>query len=656
MVTANFTDYTLCRQLLRQGRPYWPHLGVLFLLSLLASPLALLTPLPLKIAVDSVIGSRQLPSFLTALLPPTITHSRLALLAVTAGLFVAIGLLSKLQELANSLLSTYTGEKLVLSFRARLFGHVQHLSLLYHDLKGTSDSTYRIQYDASCIQYIAVDGIIPFVTAAVTLVSMIYVITQIDWQLALVALAISPVLFLVTRAYRHRLRRHWGDAKKLESSALSVVQEVLATIRVVKAFGKEDQEQERFLRQSVQGLQSRIRLTFVAGSFGLLVGLIIALGTAAVLFIGILHIQSGRLTLGELLLVMSYLSQLYAPLQTISKKALDLQASLASAERAFALLDEAADAADRPTARPLSRALGAVTFRNVCFAYNKDQPVLHDISFEISPGTHLGIVGTTGAGKTTLVSLLVRFYDPTTGQILLDGVDLRDYKLADLRDQFAIVLQEPVLFSSSIAENIAYARPGASYHDIVAAAKAANAHEFIVSLPQGYETQVGERGIRLSGGERQRISLARAFLKDAPLLILDEPTSSVDTKTETAVMEAMERLIPGRTTFMIAHRPGTLANCDALLQVEQGRLIANRETGLASDASRESMQERRSPVATPSVAVEPVGADEHSEEPTVQLAPRSATVLIEAPRLLPCRHECRPNAHFCSVCGAPVPS
>lgn len=622
MVTAS---YTLYRRLLRQVRPYWLHLGGLFLLGLLASPLALLTPLPLKIAVDSVIGSRQLPSILEALLPSTITHARTALLAVTAGLFVAIALLSKLQELGSSLLSTYTGEKLVLSFRARLFGHVQRLSLLYYDLKGTSDSTYRIQYDASCIQYIAVDGIIPFVTAAATLVSMLYVITRIDWQLALVALAISPILCLLTGVYGHRLRRQWGDAKKLESSALSVVQEVLATIRVVKAFGKENQEQERFLRQSIQGLQLRLRLAFVAGSFGLLVGLIVALGTAAVLFIGIRHIQSGRLTLGELLLVMSYLAQLYAPLQTISKKVLDLQASLVSAERAFSLLDEAADAADRPNARPLSRALGAVTFRNISFAYHKNYPVLHDISFKISPGTHLGIVGTTGAGKTTLVSLLVRFYDPTTGQILLDGVDLRNYKLADLREQFALVLQEPVLFSSSIAENIAYARPGASYHEIVAAAKAANAHEFIIGLPQGYETQVGERGIRLSGGERQRISLARAFLKDAPILILDEPTSAVDTKTEAVVMEAMERLIQGRTTFIIAHRPDTLANCNALLQVEQGRLIEEttqkRPSVVSPGAS--AVEQGRLIEITQAVSItvvkEGLALDERDDDDTIQM-------------------------------------
>jgi ATP-binding cassette, subfamily B, bacterial len=574
MVSASSTEFALYRRLLRQAQPYWLHLGGLFLLSLLASPLALLTPLPLKMAVDSFVGSHQQTSGpLAALLPAAVTRSHTAMLVVVAVLFVMIAVLTQLQQLGYSVLSAYTGEKLVLNFRVQLFRHVQRLSLLYHDLKGTTDSTYRIQYDAVSIQNIAVNGIFPFITAVITIASMIYVTARIDWQLALVALAVSPVLFWVVRTYRHHLRKQWGEAKKLESCAMSVVQEMLAAIRVVKAFGQENYEQERFICQSSKGIRARVHLSFVAGSFGLLVGLITAVGTAAVLFIGMHHVESGVLTLGELLLVMSYLAQLYLPLQTISKKVADLQASLASAERAFAVLDEVPDVTESPNARPLARASGTVVFRNVSFAYSKEHPVLHDISFEIGPGTHLGIVGTTGAGKTTLVSLMTRFYDPTAGQIVLDGVDLRDYKLADLRNQFAIVLQEPVLFSSSIAENIAYARPGATSHDIVTAAKAANAHEFIVGLPQGYETQVGERGMRLSGGERQRISLARAFLKDAPILVLDEPTSSVDTRTEAAIMEAMERLMHGRTSFIIAHRLGTLANCDALLQIEQGRLV-----------------------------------------------------------------------------------
>jgi ATP-binding cassette, subfamily B, bacterial len=290
----------------------------------------------------------------------------------------------------------------------------------------------------------------------------------------------------------------------------------------------------------------------------------------------VLHVRSGTLTLGELLMVMAYLAQLYGPLATVTKKVAELQSSLASAVRAFSLLDEVPDVAERPDARPISRASGAVVFRNVSFAYEKCRPVLRGISFELSPGARVGIMGATGAGKTTLASLLTRFYDPSAGQILLDGIDLRDYKLADLRNQFAIVLQEPVLFSASIAENIAYARPGASDREIVAAAKQANAHEFIGTLPQAYDTQVGERGMRLSGGERQRISLARAFLKDAPILILDEPTSAVDTRTEAAILEAMERLMRGRAAFIIAHRLSALKHCDPVLLIKDGGLAPLR--------------------------------------------------------------------------------
>jgi ATP-binding cassette subfamily B protein len=303
-----------------------------------------------------------------------------------------------------------------------------------------------------------------------------------------------------------------------------------------------------------------------------LLGATTAFGTAAVLFIGVSNVLAGILTLGSLLLILSYLAQFYKPLKTISRKVASLQSHLASAERAFDLMDEPPDVIERPDAQPILRSKGAVVFQKVCFTYQEDQLVLEDISFEIPAGTRAGIAGQTGAGKSTLVSLLTRLYDPISGQILLDGNDLRDYKVADLRDQFAIVLQEPVLFSTSIADNIAYAKPGASEDEIKKAAKAANAHDFVVALPDGYETLVGERGMRLSGGERQRIALARAFLKDAPILIMDEPTSSVDLKTESGIMEAMDRLMQNRTTFMIAHRLSTLENCDQLLVIEDGHL------------------------------------------------------------------------------------
>ncbi len=566
-------DVALYRRLLRQARPYWTHFLALFAMGLLASLIALLNPVPLKIVVDSVLGGRPLPSFLHALLPAAATRSPATILFVAIGLLVAVAALGQLQALSSTLLRTYVGERLVLEFRARLVQQVQRLSLSYHDSRGTADSLYRIQHDAPAIQNIMVDGVIPFVAAGVTLVTMIVVTARLDWQLALVALGVTPALLLLSRVYRSHLRTQSRYVKKLETAALAVVHETLGALRVVKAFGQEGRETDRFIRRSSEGMAARIHLAFLEGRFGLLVGLTTAGGVAAVLLIGVRHVRSGTLTLGELLMVLSYLGQLYDPLKTISRKAAALQSYLASAERVFALLDERPDVPERPHARPLGRAVGAVEFRDVCFAYDADHPVLQVVSFDVPPGARVAIAGTTGAGKTTLVSLLTRFYDPTGGAILLDGVDLRDYRLANLRDQFAIVLQEPVLFSTSIAENIAYARPGAGELEIVQAARAAGAHDFIIRLPRGYATPVGERGMQLSGGERQRVALARAFLKDAPLLILDEPTSSVDVKTEAVILDAMDRLMRGRTAFLITHRASALVGCDVRLQLERGRLV-----------------------------------------------------------------------------------
>jgi ATP-binding cassette subfamily B protein len=577
---AAYTDVVLFKRLMREARGYWPHIGTIFVISLLAAPLALLTPVPLKIAVDSVLGSQPVPGFLDALLPAGATRSDTALLAAVAAMFVAIAVLTQIQDIGNNLLQTYTGEKLVLRFRGKLFQHIQRLSLAYHDRIGTADSTYRIQYDAMSLQYVAVQSVISLITAVSTVGAMLYVTYRIDPGLALVALAVSPPILLVAKVFRPRMREVSREVKRLESSGLSVVQEVLTGLRVVKAFGQEDREHERFSGRFGEGMRARIRLVLVQGAYSLLIATTIGLGGGAVLFVGVRRVQQGTITLGDLLLVMGYLTQLYAPLKTMARKAGSLQNYLASAERAFGILDEAPEVPERPNPRRLARAAGAIEFRDVSFAYEPGQPVLHDVSFAVEPGERVGIAGSTGAGKSTLMNLVTRFYDPTSGQITLDGVDLREYRLADLRSQFGIVLQEPVLFSTSIAENIAYARPNASEAEIEAAAAAANAHDFITGLPDGYATLVGERGMRLSGGERQRISLARAFLKDAPVLILDEPTSSVDVHTEAVIMEAMERLMSGRTNFMIAHRLSTLDVCERRLEIEHGRLaeVAPAET------------------------------------------------------------------------------
>ena len=592
------SELALYRRLLRQARPYWLHLAVLFGVGLLASPIALLNPVPLKIVVDSVLGSRPLPAWLAAALPAAATRSPATLLAVAIGLLIAVAALAQVQGLANKFMQAYVGERLVLAFRTQLVQHAQRLSLSYHDSKGSADSLYRINQDAAVIDKIMVEGIIPFVAAGIALAMMIVVMTRLDWQLALVALGVSPPLFVLSRLYRPRMRRQSRHVKKLESSALAVVQETLGALRVVKAFGQETRETDRFVRRSTEGVSARIRLALMEGRYGVLVGLTSALGTAAVLLIGARHVGEGVLTLGQLWMVLTYLGQLYEPLKTISKKAAGIQSYLASAERAFGLLDEQPEVPERPDARAIGRATGAVAFRHVSFAYGPDRPVLHDVSFEIEPGTRLGVVGATGAGKTTLISLLTRFYDPIEGAILLDGVDLRDYRLLDLRRQFAVVLQDPVLFSLSIAENIAYAAPGATREQVVAAAQAANAHEFIERFPQGYETQVGERGVKLSGGQRQRVALARAFLKDSPVLILDEPTSSVDAKTESAIVEALERLKQGRTVIVISHRSTTLAGCSAFLTVDGGRVVAD-----TTPAAVEALPTPAPPSRTPSRAL-----------------------------------------------------
>jgi ATP-binding cassette subfamily B protein len=570
---ARYGTLCLYRRLLAQARPYWIHVLAFLLLSLLATPLTLLAPVPLKIAVDSILGTRPLPPFMQSIMPEAAARTESTLLLLVAAMVIVIALLALLQNLGTALLKTYLAEKLVINWRSQMFRHVQRLSVSYHDTQGSYDSSYRIQYDAQSIQTVVIDSLIPMISATWMLGGMMYVTARLNLRLALVAIAISPPLLVITSLFRRRLRQQWREVRKLESSAQSIVQEVLGAVRVVKAFGREDHEHARFVSQSATGMAARLRTALEENFYGLLVGLLTAAGTAAVLYIGVGEVRSGALSLGNLVIAMAYLAKLYDPLRSLGKQLATKQRALASAERAFALLDQAPDVPERPDARPLARAAGAVSFRDVSFGYGDGPTVLHHVSFDVPPGTRVGVAGRTGAGKTTLVNLLTRFFDPGGGQILLDGVDLRDYRLADLRNQFSIVLQEPVLFSASIEENIGYGRAGATHDEIVAAATAANADEFIEALPQGYQTQVGERGMSLSGGERQRISLARAFLRDAPVLILDEPTSSIDLKTEAGIMAAMERLMSGRTAFLIAHRPATLEGCDVLLRVDNGRVL-----------------------------------------------------------------------------------
>jgi ATP-binding cassette, subfamily B, bacterial len=562
----------MIRRLLREVRPYGLSIGFVFAVSLIIIPLTLITPLPIKIIVDNVLGTQPLPGYLRVLVPGSSSSSKEPAILLAIGILLAGAVLGNAQALLSIWSSNKVGNRITLDMRARVFRQMQRLSILYHDTKGVTDSTYRVQNDAPWLRQLAIDTLPPLITDILVLTGMILVMMLLDWQLALIAMIVTPFMFLFTLVYRKRIRRGWKKMKTSESAALSAAQESLSASRVVKAFGQEERENEQFLSRYTESASAALKVFVEGGVYNMLVGVVTAIGLAAVLYVGIGHVQAGTLTLGGLLIVNYYLTQIYAPLRDIGKRVLDLQQSFAGMDRFLEILDEEPDVPEMPNARPLARAIGQIVFENVSFGYEKEHMVLHNVSFVLEPGSSLGVVGPTGSGKTTLSSLILRFFDPSEGRITLDGVDLREYKIADLRNQFAVVLQDTVLFSTSIAENIRFARPEASMDDVVAASRAANAHGFVTSLPDGYDTLVGERGMKLSGGERQRISIARAFLKDAPILILDEPTSALDVNTETQILNAIQALMKGRTTLMIAHRASTLRNCDMIVVLESGKV------------------------------------------------------------------------------------
>ena len=557
-------------------RPYlWP-LVVLLIVSLLAVPMTLIFPLPIKLLVDSVLGSQPLPEYLTIFVGSQVSKTLALWLAIS--ILMATAVLTYLQNLVNVWYSNKVGNRMTLDIRARLFRQMQRLSVAYHDTMGAADSAYRTLNDAPMLRSFGIDSLIPLTTSILTLGAMILVMVFLDWELALIALLVSPLMFLLTFVFRPRIRAGWRKFRASESAAMAVAQESLGASRLVKSYGQEERKNRELVSHYDASLSASLKVQVDSAVYSLLVGILTAAGLAAVLYIGIGHVQAGigNLTLGSLLVVNYYVTQLYGPLRNVGQSILDIQMSLTGVERYRAVLDEKPDVPELSNAIPLARARGNIAFRNVSFTYTKDHPVLHDITFELPSGNRLGVVGPTGSGKTTLSTLLLRLFDPTEGVITLDDLDLKDYKLADLRNQYAVVHQETVLFSTSVAENIRFAKPNAPMDEVIAAATAAKAQDFITNLPNGYDTLVGERGMKLSGGERQRISLARAFLKDAPILILDEPTSSLDVHTESAILDTIQELMKGRTTMMIAHRPSTLRDCNMILVLEDGRV--NRVT------------------------------------------------------------------------------
>jgi ATP-binding cassette subfamily B protein len=550
-------------------RPHKRKLGFSLVLSILNTFVHLLQPWPLAIMIDSVAQRKPLPPIARDLLPEGHRYWQLGIL-VGAGFLLTV--------LANGLTVWQTAidvaidQKMVLDFRSDLFRHAQRLSLAFHDSRRTGELMGRINYAAASVGNVVM-AFPPMLQALLSLIGMFAISILIQWQLALISLVVVPVLYYSAGLYGKRVIPRLERVQGLEWQSLSIVHEAMAMLRVIVSFGREPYEYKRFREQGETAVDERVKLTVRQTLFTLLVNTITAAGHAAVFGYGFYLAFEGRLDIGKLIVLLSYIAAVYQPLEQISGSVGVLHTELVQLRGSFQLLDTVPEVVEDPDPVELGRARGEVAFENISFSYHGRRDTLHEVNFSVSPGERVAIVGPTGAGKTTLMSLLVRFYDPREGHIRIDGIDLRKLSLRSLREQITVVLQEPLLFSGTIAENIRYGRLDATMEDVVEAARAAGAHDFIDGLPDGYETQLGERGAQLSGGERQRICVARAFIKDAPILILDEPTSSIDSKTEAIILDSLESLMAGRTSFMIAHRLSTVRHADKIVVVDHGRVV-----------------------------------------------------------------------------------
>ncbi len=581
----NLTLPRLCRWAMGYALRRSASLAVVVGSLLVRVGLDVLKPWPMVFLIDYVLRGKEMPPALARLaewLPGDAVPLNLAgwSIAVT----VLIFLLSWAVGLAAAYSNIDLGQRMTYDLAGDLFAKLQQLSLDFHVRKSVGDSIRRVTADCACASIIVKDALLPIFSSVVSLLAMFYILWRIDRTLAVLSLAVVPLMTWVLGRYAGPMMERSYEQQEAEGKIYEVVEQTFSAIPAVQAFGREELNDQWLARTMRASLAATLSLTSVQVRFKILMGLATALGTAGILWFGAQHALAGRLDAGPIILFLSYLGSLYAPLESIMYTGSTIQGAAGSGRRVWEILRTETKVADRPGAMPLSAARGHVRLENVTFGYEAGRPVLRNISMDVPAGQTLALVGATGAGKSTLASLVPRFFDPWEGRVLMDGHDLRDIQLKTLRRKVALVLQEPFLFPISVGENIAYGRPQASRKQIEDAARAANAHEFILRLPDGYDTIIGERGATLSGGERQRLSIARALLKDAPVLILDEPTSALDLETEKALLEALERLKSGRTTFIIAHRLSTIRGADHILVLQGGRIA---ESGTHQDLLRQ---------------------------------------------------------------------
>ena len=553
-------------------KPYWTSLLVAFLAVIAESAADLLEPWPLKMVLDYVFGSKRMPGWLAAVVNATFGQQRLGILNFAAVAVIVIAAVGAICSYAENYLTVNVGQRVMHDLRRTVYHHIQRLSLSFYDKVKTGDLISRVTSDIGAIQDFISSALLGILVDVLTLLGMLGVMFYLNWTFTLIALSVLPILFVVVYTFTHRIKSASREVRKKESEIVSVIQEVISSMRVVKAFAREDYEERRFEQESLASVEIALKARGLKAMLPPIVEIIVAAGTCLVLWYGARLVLSGVLSVGDMVVFLLYLGKMYKPMRDLSKMTDTFSKAVVGFERIKEVLETERQVRNLPGARRAPILKGRIEFDHVYFGYGDDRQILKDMSFKIEPGQVAALVGPTGAGKTTVVSLMPRFYDPTSGQVRIDGYDVRRFKLRSLRQQFGFVLQDTMLFHATIAQNIAYGKPEATTQEIIRAAKLANAAEFIDKMPQGYNTMVGERGVTLSGGQRQRVAIARAIIRNSPILIMDEPTTGLDAASEEIVFEALARLMEGKTSIVIAHRLATVRRADVIFVIDGGSI------------------------------------------------------------------------------------
>jgi subfamily B ATP-binding cassette protein MsbA len=544
---------------------------VAFLAVAVAAGTELLEPWPLKIVLDYLLQGRHLPGWAMVVVG-WIGKDKLAVLNFAVVAVAVIAIVGAASSYLETWLTTTIGQRIMHELRRTVYSHIQRLSLAEYDEKRTGDLIGRVTDDIESVQDFVTTALLGIVTNIFTLVGMIGIMLYMNWRFTLISLAIAPVLFAAVLFLTRKIKSASRDVRKKESELVSTVQEVFSSIRVVKAFAREDYEQRRFERQSLENIETALKAQSLKMKLSPVVEIIVAIGTCLMLGFGARLVMAGKLSPGGLVLFLFYLGKMYKPMRDLSKMTNTVSKASIGFERIREILESESKVRDLPRSRRAPAFKGKIEFERVSFGYTPEEPILQDVSFAVEPGQVAAFVGPTGAGKTTIINLIARFYDPLSGRIKIDGTDIREFKLRSLRSQISFVLQDTLLFRAPVWQNIAYGRPESNRTEIMRAAELANADEFIKDMPEGYDTMVGERGVTLSGGQRQRIAIARAMIRQTPILVLDEPTSGLDAQSELAVIDALDRLMKDKTSIVIAHHLATIVHADTIFVVKDNQI------------------------------------------------------------------------------------